>query len=302
MTMSQQLWQTLTRIRRTLGVGPKQMSALMLLTREEYCKLAQEQKDLPARCTLQLCRALNISFEMLMTESFCYRALARQFYGDRTAIPEKYTLAGKSKRRVLANLLDYVEVASDWQRRLELMRHLQINESALADPDGTVNLRCTVEAIEWLHRQSKNDESLQLLGQKIMLGAQSPGTIGELQQCRSIYDLFDAICYEKGLSYRHFEKNILWKIDKVFRGEKIIIRGYLNEEVHEQIGGRYIKSRPTSAVRAAMMSVAPQILGWGRVPTEMVDPFLRDDNTCCMEVDISLFVRAHAKSRLTLVH
>ena len=301
-TLQQKVWQTLTRIRRTLGVGPKQMAELMTLSLADYLRLQREGKDPPAYAVLHLCRNVNISFDLFMMDSFCYRTMARQYFDDHSAIPEKYLIAGKSKRHVLSNMLDFVESVSDWQWRLELMRYLQINESALADPHGAINLRCTVDAIEWLERQSKSDTALERLGEKIMLGVQTPVTIGELKSCHSIYDLFDALSFESGLSYRHFEKNILWTIDKVVPNDKILIRGHLSDEVREQIGERHLKSRAAAVVRASMMSAAPKILGWDNVPVRVVDPFTSDSSSYGVEVDISQFVKSHPRSRLTLAN
>ena len=294
---------TLLRIQRTLGMGSEQMAILLDMSRADYQKLIQDQQDVPARNMMQLCKELNLSFDSVMLDQFCYRTMARQFYGDANAIPKKYVIAGKSKRRVLANLLDFVESVSDWERRLELMRYLQISEAALEDPNGTVNLRCTVEAVEWLYRASRgNSKTIHALGKNIMLGAtQSAPLFDEIKRCRSIYELFDSLCSESGLSYRYLEKNFLWEIQKIIPGQSILIRGKLNEEVKEQIGDRHIRSKPGAAVRVAMMSAAPQALGLDTAPVNIVDFFEKRKNCFDVEIDISQFLKMHPKSAFSVM-
>ena len=296
------IWATLDRVRRTLGVGSKHMAELMRMTLPEYQKYSLQRKEPPAGSLLYLCRNLYISFDLFMMNSFCYRTMARHYYGDKSIIPEKYTIAGMSRRRVLTSLLDFVEVASDYQRRLELMRHLQINESALTDAEGTVNLRCTMEAVDWLHHYSQNDELLEQLGRGMMLNPQNQPIFSQLKSCRTVYELYDALMSESGLFYTQFEKNFLWKIHRVIRGEKILIRGTVNEEVRLAVGDSLVQSRGGALGRAGMVSAATEIMGWDRVPVKVTNGAAGDRHIYEVEVDISKLIKTSPRQRLTLVH
>ena len=296
------IWPTLIKVRRTLGVGPTQMAELMCLTRAEYEKFAKDMTEPPARALLELCRVLHVSFDQLMTNQFCYRTMARHFYGDTVSIPEKYTIAGKSKRRVLANLLDFVEMASDYQRRLELMRYLQVNDAALADCDGTVNLRCTMDAVAWLGYYSQNDEMLKLLGREMLLSPQNAPAYSGLKHCRSIYELLEALMFERGILYTHFEKNFLWKIHKIIPGKKVIVRGYVSPEVREQVGDELVRSRGGVLGRIGMASAMPEIVGWESVPAAIRDFLDKSGGYYQVEFDISRIITTSPRMSLGLVH
>lgn len=294
------IWPTLTKLYRTLGISSEQMAELLQLTRSEYQKYSKAKKQLPAGALLKLSRELHISFEDLMTNNFCYRSVAQHYHGDKSNIPEKYTLSGKSKRRVLANILDFVEIASDYQRRLELMRHLQVNESALKDEEGTINLRCTMEAVAWLGHYSGNDLLLMKLGREMLLTRQNQKIFEPLEKCGSIYELFDALFFENGILYKHFEKNFLWKIVKIIPGEKIFVDGLLDEEVKESIDDSVVRSRGGRLGRVGMCSAFSELGGWEPIPVSVT--FLPEKKTVCrLEFDISNLIRSTPKTQFGLI-
>ena len=295
------IWGVLQRIEKTLGIGPKQMAVLLRLKQATYEDYEQERHEPSVGSLMHLAEHLNISFEALMTNSFCYRTLARHFTGDKAYVPEKYIVAGKSKRRILANLLDYVESETDWARRIELMQYLQISEAALADPEGTINLQCTIEAVEWLYRQYRSEGFLEKMGREMLLAPHYNLLKEELKDTKSLYDLFDSIFFESGVLFKHLEKNFIWTIQKRVPGDRILVRGTVNEEIMGQVSQKHVRSHAGFLVRKGILSTMPNFLGLGAAPARITDFFSSRKNSCDMEIDISQIIRTQPRRSMDLV-
>ncbi len=293
---------TLNRIQQTLGLDSDQMAMLLDIVPRQYSKALQEGETLPARSLMLLARELNLSFDALMMDQFCYRTLARHFSGDTSAIPEKYTEHGKGKRRILTTLLDFAESTTDWRRRLGLMRFLQINEAALEDPNSVINLRCTIEAVEWLYDQAGGGDTLTRLGKDMLLSPLNEYWTRDLKKSRSFYELFEVACSETGTLYQNVEKNFLWKIHRIIPGEKIVVRGMVSDEVREQISFRHIRSKPGFSVRQSLFAHMPQLLGLPQAPVRISRPFDSHSNFCEMELDSSTVLAANRKKAMCLLN
>jgi hypothetical protein len=280
-------WDILLRIQVSLGINSKKFSSLMQLPEKDFLKMKGYRLDPPIRNTLFLAEALNLSFDHLITGKIDYTTLTQQFLGHKDYLPEKYCLAAYGKRRIALGLLNYIETHHGWTKRAQLLRHFQISEAAFSNPEAPINLRFSIDAVEWMFQYFRSYSVLETMGQKMVTGMSHQPFRDELKPTRNLAEFFEALF--GGILEKHVEKNFLWKI-QTLNGQSLRVRGYPNPEVAEASGTECVQSFSGLVVRKGMLSALPTYLNYSPAPVKIIRQF--DDRPYCeLELELDTIVQ-----------
>lgn len=268
----------------------------MQLSEKEFIKLRTYRIDPPIRNTLLLAEALNLCLDHLLTGKIDYTAMTQQFLGLKDYLPEQYCIAAYGKRRIALGLLNYIESQFGWTKRVQLLRHFQISEAAFSNLDAPINLRFSIDTIEWMYQHFRSEAVLNTMGQKLMTGITHQPFREDLKSTRNLAEFFDAVF--GGTLEKHIEKNFIWKI-QTMNGQILRVRGFPNPEVAEATGLNCVQSYPGLIVRKGILSALPTYLNYSPAPAKIVRNF--DDHSYCeLELELDAIVQLKKMRQLFL--
>lgn len=291
------LWDTLRKIEFALGIGAAQMCEFLKITRREYERLKLSGAEPSLSSIFLLCDHLHVSFGTLVEGRIDYPTLVAHFVGKRDYLPEKYTSQAFTKKRVVLNILNHIEWIFGAEVRTVALRDLQLSEAAFVDLDETVNLRLTVDLIEWVRKNYKSNSMIEDMGKEILITKPNQKMVSELQESRNVRELFEF--FFSGAISTYLEKNVQWKLDRI-RGNEVLVTGTASDEIFA-LGKRYVSSPPTFLYRKGILSAVPRFLNLPDADVTVKKDF-REGKRCQFSVDIEPLVREFHKKGFQLVH
>lgn len=290
LTPAQKLWLTLGKIQTSLNIDGVEMAMILRLTHSDFQKLRNQKKEPNVRSAMALCEHLNVGFERLMTGDIDYPALYQQYHGNKSYIPERYLVGAQGKRRIAADYLTRIEKLLGWQRRIQLMRHLQVNETFFSNPDDNINLNLTTDILQWVLSEYRNEGLLSEMGSGIVQ-AQCHGPIGKaLGKTRNLQELYEMLTSE--ILGKYWEKNYLWHVHSI-TSENIIVRGHPNPEILGVVPDAVIKNYSTCVLRKGIMGAIPTFLGYPAQQAQKTKCVAKGDPFCEFHLDLNHLNRHH---------
>jgi hypothetical protein len=283
------LWRTLERVQVSLGVDNALFAELMRLTENEWLRLKGSGREPVVRSVMALAQELRVSFEALMEDRVDYSTMALQFHGHEGCLPERYLCGAFGRMRIAQDYLDRVEKHLGWRKRAHLLRHLQLTEQALSDPETPINLNLTTDIIQWVLAEDGDDGTLLRMGSGL-LEAQRQGPIGlALAPSQNLRELYEG--FFGGVLERFWEKNYLWRLHSLTATEARI-RGVPNPDMLQMIGERCAKNYATCLLRKGIVSAIPTLLGYAPNEVTKTACVALGDDYCEFSVDLSSSIRA----------
>lgn len=290
-------WPVLNRIQKCLGIDDRKMADLVRLTEKEMVKMRAKERDISPRAAFYLADALNIGFEAIVTGRMDYIALAQQFLGNHSYIPERYLQGAHSKRRTVINILDYIKENLGGEQRWRTLQQFQMTESMFEDPDAPINLRFSVDICDMLLNRHRTHQTLFEIGQHSVRTNKNSEMGQSLQKARNVREVYEMMF--SGISERYIENNFTWKIDS-FSTEECLISGYPNEEIVNAIGKKYVYASSGMWIREGFIASIPEYIGMESAKIKRVRCVSRMDSKVTFLVNLELLIRSKNK-KLVLV-
>lgn len=204
------LTENLERLRITLDYDLKSWADLLRLTESEYVLFLKGKKPLDIMRLAELSRQTHLSLDAFVEGKIDFKAVAAQYQGFSTYIPEQYTISALSKRRTSITVLDYLEKYFGWQTRQAVLRKTQVQESSFSDPEKTINLRFLNDTLKFLSSNGFTHDSIAAIG---MHSAVTNSTSPFTKILRSLPRLRDIPDYTiNSLVPKYFDRNHHYRI------------------------------------------------------------------------------------------
>lgn len=277
------VWQNIFKIQFYLGLNNSKLSELLEVTPDELRKFKTKQKEPPLANIFKFCQNLNIDFSSFMTGMFDFKTLNKHYSGDFQYIPEKYLESAQTKKRVIVNMLKHIEDNYGYDQKLMALRSLQIFEAGLENLDETVNLRLSVDLINWINYYIQAPNALHELGQELLFNRLNSHLILELKGTKNVRTLFEKV-FDEFLE-KYMEKNLKWTIHQMSNDE-LVVRGRVNQEVSNHLEKKYILSQTGMKVRLGLLSSFPMVFGLAAPSGRITKPLEHEADYCELKLDL----------------
>ena len=206
-------WETLDRVKLSIDASDELLAEMMGMRSNHLQRLRSSKVQPLTTHGMNLSKALNLSFNRLMTNQIDYKALRQHHLGVNTYVPERYQLAASSKVRTIHNILNYIEENFGWKQRAHVMKHFQITEEAVENPDREVNLRMAIDMADYLIKQFGSEKVILDMGAN-SAKLNSKGKVGKiLSLSKNILELY-AIMFDE-IVPNYFESNFVYELQEL---------------------------------------------------------------------------------------
>lgn len=293
-TKHQRLWKVIEDVQRTIRASDSEMADLMALTASQFLKLRAAKKDVGIQSLMSLAQRIHVGLEKLVVGEIDYRAVAKQFDGQKNALPEKYVVGANSRRTTVINILDWISENLGWGIRARVLREFQVSERAFDDPTAEINLRLSVDIGDWILKRYRRPEWLVGMGTNASRN-QMKKTIGsKLSKSKSLEELYERLFIE--VVPQDMERNFFWKILNL-NSQGILVKGSPNLDLMEDLGDSYVNSYSGSLIRQGVMASMSGYIGLTPIPVRQLKRDLNDSGELVFYSDF----RPHKFFRPTIV-
>lgn len=280
---SEELVAMIERLRVTLDIGSEAWSDILRVTPKEYGRIKAGLKPLSATSLVYIIDKFNLSAEALFAGKIDYSAAAAHYHGNIEHIPERFMVAATSRRRTALNILDYVEKNAGWQTALLAKRHFQINDAALVNKDGYINIIFMTELLDYFRSKGLNANQLMATGSyNTLMNRETPlgAELSALGTPSAVYEtmLVDRISY--------LEKNCDYKILRLNKNS-CVLQVKSKRDVADALGLREIGSENAYLYKAGVFSATPSYLGLPFADVKETSCVHKGGSSCRFEVDYS---------------
>ncbi len=279
------VWNTLERIRSSLDLSTDHWQSILRMTEEEIRLAASGKGPLLENAIIRLSESLDLDPDAVMQGTLDFKALRARGQGVTDFLPERYSVASKSKRRTSAHILDFLEISRGWRARQKALRRFQISEAVFSNLDGQINILFLQDLCDYLISEGFSLRDLYKIGQYSTLTNQG-------SQLASIYRQLGVpkLAYEVGfteLVQKYYEQNYTYRLLKLEDG-KCTVEAVINPEVGEALRS---KSYGNSGVCAAKCGTMASITAYISLPCSKVREIScihNDDPSCMFEIDFTV--------------
>jgi len=276
------IWNTLYQIRSCLNIDHKQFAEALSLSFNQYQKIGSLKQMPSAHSIINLADFLDLSYEKIMTGSIDFKALSRRYSGDSKAIPEKYMKAPRSKKRTSINVLDYLEQTYGWQTRQNALRHFQLSEEAIENPEEWINVLFLMDLCNYLAQLGFSDKELFHMGGFSVMSNFDSELGQKYQRLESVKEIIQT-CFEE-FAPIYYDKNVDYKIVKMTKNQAII-KAISNKEAKESLDLKEIGNTNYCKTKTGAFASFPAYIGLPYAHTSEVSCIHRGDSSCQYLID-----------------
>jgi hypothetical protein len=278
------LGETFERIRVQLQLNSDEWTDTLAMQPSAYRTAIDSGVGLTETHVENLADALDLDPEAILNATLDFQALEAHRKGNVDYIPTRYSQVAFSKRRTSNYILEFVEREYGWRKKLEILRKLQVTESALQNTEGWINIRFLQDVCHSIVDLTGNPNILQHVGEYSYV-ANRFSPIGKIYRSLSgPKELFEATFPE--LAGKYYDKNTHYRLLKLTDTDSIL-EATANPEVAEGLKTKRVGS---PGVCAQKIGVLASFMGYLNLPFAKVEHpscIHRGDQRCLFSVDFS---------------
>ncbi len=164
--LNARLRRTVGRIKDSVGVDRRTFQDMLGVLPSRYAELRFQKSDFSIDEIYSLADALKLDMDLLFSGRIDYQALARQFKGDLTALPERYQNDVEKMARARAAQVIFAHLSlyhgEDYAR--SYFRRIQIHPEAFSNPTDFIHPRITTDLIKGLGRENYSEDQIRGVG------------------------------------------------------------------------------------------------------------------------------------------
>ena len=197
------------RLKYSLAISDRFLADVMGLSNKEYSGFIHDKKAVNLTQVHRLCEYFNFSLKALLDGQVDIDCLKRQYFRNRSAIPEKYTRHAFSKKRLIKTVSDYVNQNYHWSITEEVLSYFQVQSISYSDPDAPINVYLFEDILRCLKSMGFTDTHIRNIGRQSIKTSQGTPFERQLSQFFSPKEMFE--CYFNEMVF-FIEKNNHYRI------------------------------------------------------------------------------------------
>ncbi len=282
------------KLRLALEYGPDQWREILELTKKEYEKVQGRRQDVPLHSLVTVAERLNLNLESFQSGRIDFPTVAAHHSGNLSYIPEKYLIAAKSRKRTIVNALNYVDTFIGWERRLFVMRDVQIHEPALVNLNENVNLNLARDVYGSLEKAGFGKDVFFSIGAYSVITNHGSALQKELSLLDTVLDIYEQT-FEKHITF--FEENCKYRIFEA-NSSVCVVDCYPNPDVSEALRVTKLGSKNICHGKRGIMASTPQYAGLGYAEVEETKCIHDGNPYCRFVIDYSRLNRCKNKDNV----
>jgi hypothetical protein len=271
----------LLEVQTKLAWDHSEMADLLKVTGREWKKIAAGDKEPSLMALSAFAESTDVDLEKLFEQKLDLNVLQlRQLAGNLDALPEEYLTTAFSRVRTSRYLLDYVEFNFGWRLRSNILKRLEMNESAIADPERWINIKFYMDICEALKQLGYDHRVMQKMGE-FSVHSNRSGAVGQaFSDCKTPTAVYEKLVPTLGTL---FEKNHRYRILSLGPNH-CTIESTDQQEVAHGLKLKLIGSREVCAAKAGVASSFAHYAGNYSTQVEQLECVHQGDQRCVYHV------------------
>jgi hypothetical protein len=275
------LWQTLEKLRLTLGLEHRAFSELMETSYSQYQRQRLGSRS-PSALSIEVLGArLNLSFEAILRDEIDYPAAWAYFSGVSEHLPERYRVAAHSRRRPVMHILHYLSERYGEAIIPRVLRNFQIHPRLVRDLDGRVNVLLITDLCRHLADQGFTESEFFEAGCR-SIAVNRGGRIEQVLRAeRTLRAVYERLVLDLTPL---FDENHHYRM-KSLSDSRALVEIHQKPEVAEALRLRVFGHPQACVARRAIGATAPYYLGLPNARSRELQCVHRGDKACLYEMD-----------------
>jgi hypothetical protein len=274
-------WDTINRIGVTLNLTMDEIAEMMEVTPYRLQTMQKFNKEPNVSSAMAFSKRINVSFEALVLDRFNYKLMAQQYFGNNSSLPERYSEFALSKRLTVIPHLDYIENYFGWAARALVLRRFQMTEAMFVDPQAPINMRFSLDLIDYLLNYYRNPQILEHMGWNSARNTRTSALAGELRGADTPEEIYERMT--DGAIARFVERNFFWKLLSVSDGE-CMIEGSPSDESTQMPDYKTLFTRGACMIRSGFISYLPNYANFRSARVKKVSCVAEGSQSCRFQV------------------
>ncbi len=289
--LKHRVWRSIDELRQTLSWTHQEMANALSLSPRAYHKNRTQGRALQASSTFQLASQLKLDPEALSLGEIDFTAFRKQYCGNHSFLPEKYSQGAFSRRRTSLPLLDFCDQEFGPALTRSLLRKVQVHRIVFDDPNAFINIRFLMDACAYLEQYGYHSDVYFRFGTHSAIINRESEIGRALASCESVKDAYD-------LQINHrmhlFEKNCDYHTHQLSKTH-CIIESRERVEVLDSLRTKHIGSPLTCRVRTGVASAIATFLNVPMAQTVETHCVHHGDPYCRFHVNFEFAQFIHQK-------
>lgn len=252
-----EIWDTVDNVFLTSGIEFAELLDTFRMTALEYASLRKTSSPIPLNSLMAFAERFGITLETLLNNEVDL-SLIKTEKPKALVIRERYAKNGYSKCITVKNLLEYIEKNYGTARKLHVLKHFQVSEEALKDPERPINLKFAVDIGKYFMKYFQSAEAVRGMGRQSAVTNQNAPFAAQLREAKNPAQLYEVMFED--IVPKKMEKNYKWSVDAA--GEDYLyLKGVADKHVVEVLGEEDVYGDVAMLFREGFFSSIPLYVG-----------------------------------------
>lgn len=279
-----QLSTTLEQLRHAIDYDLDTWTTALKLKKSQYRDIVRRSTTITLPTLVTVAERFNLSLQSLYSGEIDLEVFKAHQTGDLGVVPARYRVAAHSRIRSTIASLEYLNRFHGPSLRTEILRHLQVTETALLDPDGAINVFLPVDIFSILKRSYRFQESqFTAMGHYSFIVNQAPAFTSAYRSVTLAKHLYERMF---GDLLKIYERNCTYHL-KELTNSICVVDCYSNQEVTQLLKTRHIGTRETCLWKAGLFTTAPQYLKLPYATVQETECVHLGDRLCRYRINFS---------------
>lgn len=261
-----------------LGVSSEELADLLQATPREFTNKNFEPN---IEQLGRLAQRFHFSLNRFFKEDIDLEVIRQHRQGNQLVLSHKYQPAAFSKRRIIINMLDFVEAQRGSSMKRLLMDHLYLTDAIYLDPDGPVNVLLFEDATQYLFKAGFSASDIFQMGQHMAVTNQGTAFADRLKETKSVSEMYE---YYLTDLIKTVEHNNFYQLKRLSNSE-CLLESFENPDLLDALKVEHAGGIGRCLCRAGTLAAAPAYRGLPQARIVETTCVHRGDDLCRFHIN-----------------
>lgn len=279
--LNARLRQTIVKIQDSIEVERRTFQEMLGVSTSRYADIQFRKMDFSIKELYSLSNSLSLDLDLLYSGNIDYQALAKQFKGDLTALPERYqnTHQKMARARTIQIIFSHLCFYHGESYARAYLRRFQVRPEAFLNSTEFIHPKITTDLISGLSQENYSEDQIRGIG--TMTLSMLPPLVKQKLKKYTPRNLYSYILEE--YVPKQYDRIYTYKLDRI-SSERCRIISKSTELAKSIFSNKPVDNRETCLYRQGVFTSFYGVFGKRLAKIEEVSCIHRGDSQCVTDV------------------